>query len=343
MVLLVLAAMVVVPGGTAAADHLSWKPTPTGTDAQLRGLSAVSRQVAWASGQRGTVLRTVDGGRTWASVGPPGTADLDFRDIEAFDARTAVVLSIGPGEQSRIYRTSDAGRTWTEAFRNAEEAAFYNCLAFFDHRNGLAAGDPVDGRFRVLSTSDGGRSWSVLPGAGMPEALPGEYGFSASGQCITVAGRSDAWIATGGSATARVLHSGDRGRTWTASDTPLASSESAGVFAVAFRTPRQGIAVGGDYLNPTGGADNLALTRDGGRTWAEPVNSPAGYRSAVTYHPLLGSTLLAVGPSGSDVSLDGGRRWWQFDDGSFDSVDCGRDGACWASGDDGRVATLRLG
>jgi photosystem II stability/assembly factor-like uncharacterized protein len=343
IVLLVLAALVVAPGGTAAAGPLAWRLTPTGTDAQLRGLSVIDRKVAWASGARGTVLRTVDGGRSWRQVGPPDAAELDLRDIEAFDARTAVAMTIGNGEDSRIYRTTDGGRTWTETFRNTEPAAFYNCVAFFDRRHGLATGDPVDGEFRILSTSDGGRSWQRVPGEGIPPALEGEFEFSASGQCITVAGKRDAWIATGGSTVARVLHSSDRGRTWTASDTPLLSGPSAGVFAVAFRTPRQGIAIGGDFENPTGGEDNLALSSDGGQTWREPVNSPAGYRSAVTYHPFLGSVLLAVGPTGSDVSVDGGRRWHQFDGGSFDTVECGRDGACWASGEKGRVATLRFG
>ncbi|MBB4904722.1 WD40/YVTN/BNR-like repeat-containing protein [Actinophytocola algeriensis] len=338
--LLVLAALLTVPT-TASATALTWRLLPSGTDAQFRGLSAVNRHVAWVSGTKGTVLRTVDGGRTWARVGPPDTEDLDFRDIEAFDARTAVALSIGPGESSRIYRTTDGGRTWTETFRNTEPAAFYNCVAFWDARNGLAVGDPVDGEFRVLTTSDGGRTWARV--TGLPPALPGEYQFSASGQCVTVAGHKDAWLATGGSTVARVLHSSDRGRTWTASETPLASSESAGVFAVAFRNPRTGIAIGGDYANPTSGADALALTRDGGKTWREPETAPAGYRSGVAYHPFLPTVLIAVGPTGSDVSVDGGRHWRQFHDGSFDSVDCTRDGACWASGAKGAVGALTLG
>jgi photosystem II stability/assembly factor-like uncharacterized protein len=343
IVLLVLAALVTVPAGAASAGSLSWRLSPTGTDAQLRGLSVLSRDVAWASGSKGTVLRTVNGGRSWRQVGPPDTATLELRDIEAFDARTAVAMTIGNGPDSRIYRTTDGGATWTETFRNTEAAAFYDCMAFFDQRHGLVAGDPVDGRFRILSTSDGGRSWTRVPDTGIPPALEGEFEFAASGQCITTSGPRDAWIATGGGATARVLHSGDRGRTWTVSDTPLLSNPSAGVFAVAFRTPRQGIAIGGDFQNPAGGAHNLALTRDGGRTWREPVNSPAGYRSGVTYHPFLASVLFAVGPNGSDVSVDGGRRWHQFDDGTFDTVDCGRDGACWASGAQGRVATLQFG
>ena len=338
--LLVLAALLTAPSG-ASATSLTWRTVPTGTDAQFRGLSAVSKNVAWVSGQRGTVLRTVDGGRNWLQAGPPDTADLDFRDIEAFDAKTAVALSIGNGESSRIYRTGDGGRTWTETFRNTEPAGFYNCLAFWDASNGLAVGDPVDGEFRVLTTADGGRTWTRV--TGLPPALAGEYEFSASGQCVTVAGRKDAWLATGGASVARVLHSADRGRTWTVSETPLVSSESAGVFAVAFRDPRTGIAIGGDYANPTSGTDALALSRDGGKTWRLPVTAPAGYRSAVTYHPFLPSALIAVGPTGSDLSLDGGRHWRQFYDGSFDSVDCARDGACWASGARGAVGTLTLG
>ncbi|HEV2779450.1 MAG TPA: oxidoreductase [Actinophytocola sp.] len=322
---------------------LTWQLSPTGVAARFRGLSAVSRNVAWVSGSLGTVLRTTDGGRSWRNVSPPDVAGLQFRDIEAFDAHNAVILSIGEGEASRVYRTTDGGASWTETFRNTEPTAFYDCMAFFDRRHGLALSDPVGGKFRVLSTSDGGGSWTVLPDGGMPPALTGEFAFAASGQCLTVAGGRDAWIATGGGAQARVLHSADRGRSWTVSVTPLASSSSAGVFATAFRNRHDGIAVGGDFANPANGVDALAFTRDGGRTWAEPSTAPQGYRSGVTFHPWFPGVAFAVGPTGSDVTLDGGRGWRQFDAGSFDTVDCTRDGSCWASGEQGRVATLRLG
>jgi photosystem II stability/assembly factor-like uncharacterized protein len=155
-----------------------------------------------------------------------------------------------------------------------------------------------------------------------------------------VFGGRDAWIATGGGATARVLHSRDRGRTWTASDTPLATNPTAGAFATAFRSPHDGIAVGGDLLNEPGGVHAAAITRDGGRTWTEPATAPQGYRSAVTWWFNL--VPIAVGPNGSDVSLDGGRNWRPFSTASFDAVDCTWDGACWASGARARVATLSL-
>ncbi|MCP3800774.1 YCF48-related protein [Allokutzneria sp. A3M-2-11 16] len=331
-----VALLVLAPLPAVAAES-PWQLTPTNTEARFRGLSAVSDQVAWAGGSGGVVLRTVDGGRAWQRVDPPGATTLQFRDIHAFDDQRAVVLSIGEGADSRVYRTSDGGRSWQLAFQNAEPKAFYDCLTFFDSRNGIALSDPVGGKFRILSTSDSGRSWTVLPDKGMPPALAKEAAFAASGQCLVSSGRRDAWFATGGGERSRVFHTADRGRTWQVSESPVAASESAGIFGMAFTGKRHGIAVGGDFANATG-ASTVALTSDGGRTWQTGPNQLGGYRSGIAVRT---SSVLAVGPTGSDVSRDGGRTWTRLDEGSFDTVDCTPDGACWASGERGRIAKLR--
>ncbi|MGW1074672.1 oxidoreductase [Streptomyces sp. NPDC002537] len=319
-----------------------WESGDSGTDARFRGLAAVSRSTAWVAGTKGTVLLTRDGGRGWRNVSPPGAGALEFRDVAAFDGRRAVVLAIGEGEASRVFRTDDAGATWTETFRNTDPRAFYDCLTFFDARHGIALGDPVDGRFRVLATGDGGRSWRMLPPDGMPAALPGEAAFAASGQCLVSSGGRDAWIATGGAAVSRVLHSADRGRTWTATGTPVPAEDPArGVFGLAFRDRAHGIAVGGDYRagQPSGRA--AAVTRDGGAHWIPAVAPPPAYRSGVAWLPHSRGTALAVGPTGTDVTTDGGRSWHGVDTGSYDTVDCAPGGGCWAAGEKGRIARLR--
>ena len=339
--LLGLLAVAAVSMAVSGGDHsYSWQLSPTGSTARLRGLSVVSDDVVWASGSVGTVLRTTNGGSTWQSVGPPGTANLQFRDIEAFDANTAVILSIGTGTDSRIYRTTDGGATWQLVFVNAEPTAFYDCMTFFDKHRGLALSDPVDGRFRILGTSDGGQTWSIVA-ADMPPALPLEFAFAASGQCITSSGGRDAWFATGGDAVARVFHSTDRGLTWTVANTPVRSGPSAGIFALAFRDHQHGLAVGGDFLAPTASPDAFALSDDGGASWSLVAAAPDEYRSGA--HLVTGTTALAVGPSGSDVSVDQGLSWTRFDGGSFDTVDCAGGFACWASGEQGRVAKLVRG
>ncbi|MFI1375226.1 WD40/YVTN/BNR-like repeat-containing protein [Streptomyces longwoodensis] len=340
-----LVALTAVPAQAHApagrpAPH--WQLKDTGApDVRFRGLAAVGRDTVWVAGTGGTVLRTTDGGGTWRDVSPPGAEDLQFRDVEAFDARHAVVLAIGEGEASRVYRTDDGGGTWTESFRNTDTRAFYDCLTFFDRRHGLALSDPVDGKFRVLSTGDGGRSWSVLPDAGMPAALEGEAGFAASGQCLVASGPRDVWLATGGAAHARVLHSADRGLTWTAAATPVPAGDPArGVFALAFRDRAHGLAVGGDYRADQPSPRAAATTADGGRTWRPAATPPPAYRSGVAWLPHSRAAALAVGPTGTDLTTDGGRTWRALDTGSYDTVDCAPDPVCWAAGEHGRVARL---
>jgi photosystem II stability/assembly factor-like uncharacterized protein len=338
LLLAALCGLVGVSLASAGTRGFAWHDTPTGSAGRLRGLSAVSSTTAWASGSLGTVLRTTDRGETWQQVGPPGTQDLQFRDIEAFDADHAVILSIGPGSDSRIYVTADGGQTWELTFVNPDPNAFFDCMTFYDSRRGLALSDPPDGlHFRVIATDDGGLSWHVT-GAQMPEALPGEFAFAASGQCITTDHGRRAWFGTGGAAQARVFRSDDGGASWSVAPTPLNSGPTAGIFALAFRGQQHGLAVGGDFLAETASPDNFARTADGGSSWNLLPAAPPEYRSGATW--LDGHTALAVGPSGSDVSTDAGATWQRFDDGSLDTVDCARPTACWASGANGRVAYL---
>ncbi len=331
-------AVLAAGSGFTSVVNPSWQLTDTGvTTVRFRGLSPVSSKVAWVAGTAGTILRTVDGGRTWQSVGPAGTAELQFRDIEAFDARHAVALTIGEGTDSRIYTTSDGGATWASSFQNDDPAAFYDCITFLDRRHGLALSDPVGGKFRILATADGGRSWRVRSTAGMPDALAGEFAFAASGTCLVAAG-GKAFFATGGGATSRVFSSSDGGRSWSVTDTPIPSGPSAGIYSLAFRDRTHGIAVGGDFAVPTAAPDGAAYLR--GHTWTVARTVPGEYRSGAAWvgH---GPWALAVGPTGSDLSRDGGHTWKRFDTGTFDAVLCAHDGSCWASGDLGRVAKLR--
>lgn len=323
----------------AAADQRPprWQPVPTGSDQQYRGLDAVDERVAWVGGSAGEVLRTTNGGRTWKDVSPPDTAGLLFRDVEAHSAKRASVMSIGFGEESRIYTTTDGGRRWRLAFLNDDPNAFYDCMDFFaGGRRGLALSDPVGGKFRIAATKDGGESWQVLPNDRMPPAVEGEFAFAASGTCLVAHGERDAWFGSGGGAS-RVFRTRDGGRSWSVTEAPIPAAEAGGVFSLAFRNSREGVMVGGDFTAPANGVKASGFTRDGGASWRSGGDL-GGYRSGVDW--LKGDTLIAVGPTGSDVSHDGGRRWKAFDTAPYDAVDC-VDRTCWASGPEGAVAVLR--
>ncbi len=313
----------------------------SGVTVRLRGVSAVNRRVAWASGDKGTYARTTDGGRTWSAGVVSGAEGLDFRDVDAFDANTAYLLAIGEGERSRIYKTVDGGRHWTLPFQNRRAKAFYDCMAFWTRARGLAISDPVEGRFLVVTTDDGGRTWKEQNAEAMPSALAGEGAFAASGTCVAVGGKSDAWFGTGGPEGARVFRSHDGGRSWEVSKTPLATGKAAGVFSLTFWGA--GAIVGGDYTLEKEAAGNAATSDDGGEGWLGVVERrPAGYRSCVArVAGTRGPLLIAVGPSGSDYSTDGGRTWTPLGTEGFHALSVARGGeAAWAVGEQGRIARL---
>jgi photosystem II stability/assembly factor-like uncharacterized protein len=293
-----------------------WTPQTSGFAGRLRGVSAATEKVAWASGTGGTVLRTEDGGATWKKLAlpeDPALARIDFRDIDAIDARTAYVLSIPASNNvspSRIYKTTDAGVTWTLQFKDDEPNGFYDAMAFWDADHGVVMGDSIGGQFRILITDNGGRTWTKVPQSALPPALPNEGAFAGSGTNVTVLGKTDAWIGTGAGPKCRVLRTADRGKSWTVAETPIAATGSAGIFSVAFRDRNHGVVVGGDYSKEKEAVDNVATTSDGGRTWTLVKDRGlSGFRSVVKYVPGTKMSLVAVGPQGADTSEDDGRTW----------------------------------
>lgn len=327
--------------GIPAAVQGQWTYVASGTTAELRGLSAPSGLLVWASGARGTVVRSLDGGRTWLADSVPGASALDFRAVFAHDDGAGLVASAGEAEKglAKIYATSDGGRQWHPVYSTDTKGAFLDAIAFWDQRNGIALSDPVDGRFFLLVTSDKGATWTRIPPERLPPVLTGEAAFAASGSSLVVKGASEVWIGTGGGGRGRVMHSEDRGRSWTVHDTPVhATGPAAGIFALAFLDARRGVAVGGDYTQPRLGATSVALTSDGGRTWRAAASPPAAYLSGVAY---AGSPdrLVAVGLAGTFVSRDSGNTWVQTDSVPLNSVRfAGRAG--FAVGPRGRVARM---
>lgn len=322
----------------ALAAAQIWSLQSSGVKASLRGVGAVSAQVAWASGSGGTWLRTGDGGVTWTAGKVPGAETLDFRALHAVDADSAYLMSIGPGEQSRVYQTTDAGSHWKLLFTNPDAKGFFDAMAFWNASHGILLGDAVDGRMTIFTTADSGAHWTRRE---TPRALEAEGAFAASNSCLIVRGSAEAWFATGGKGAARVFHSTDGGKTWTAAATPIRNdSASAGIFSLAFADARHGIAVGGDYTKPGDPAQNIALTSNGGKTWTESFGSPpAGFRSAVVYLPDA-RRWIATGTSGSDVSSDGGQTWRTFDHGAFNALAFASRAAGWAVGPQGRIAAI---
>lgn len=326
-----------------------WEPQNTGKNVSFRGVCAISAQACWVSGTKGTVLRTTDAGKTWESVGPPNCDSLDFRDIEAWDEKTAVIMS--SGEEDRIYRTEDGGETWSLVFEHPDRSAFFDGLAFIDGNTGWLMGDPINGQLLILKTVDGGRTWTELPHDRLPQIEEGEAGFAASGTNIVAVSPTGFAIALGGAKpgeefeTSRIVSTQDDGVTWTAQIVPISRSEAGGMFSLCMIDRNTWTTVGGNYKQPDETKQTSARTQDGGLSWKEVTQAPlSGYRSCVAHGvDLLSNPLLiAVGPNGTDLSKDLGESWQRISDEGFHALDFSPDRkAGWAAGSDGRIARWR--
>ncbi|MFB2120902.1 WD40/YVTN/BNR-like repeat-containing protein [Parapedobacter sp. 2B3] len=331
-----IAALLLCATGSQAQD-VELTILQKGRSTSIRGVSVVDDSVAWVSGSDGWIGRTADRGETWHWGRTVGYETTDFRDIEAFSSNEAVIISAG--SPLVILLTEDGGQTWRETHRDERPEVFFDGMDFWDDRQGIAYGDPIGGVMQLLKTTDGGASWQTISHTANIRLADGEAGFAASGTGIRTLDGGHVFIATGGSR-ARLLHSADGGDTWAANGCPMAQgSASTGIFSIAFRNDRQGIAVGGDYQRDERTNDAVYLTSDGGTNWVAPGKGTNGYRSSVEY--LNANTVVASGTSGVDISFDGGLHWHALSGESFHVVRKAKHGS-WIllAGADGRIATL---
>ena len=339
-----LLALLALTLGLPRARAQSWVTLTSGIDTNLRGISAAKIAATghiaiWASGSHDVILRSVDDGATWTRLSIPGQPELDFRGIVAFDDKIAYLVSSGEGNKSKIHKTIDGGINWELQYTDLNNAFFLDSIACSSPTNCFALGDPINGRFLLLKTTDGHR-WNPLPPQDLPTALPKEGAFAASNSNLLVISESELFVVTGAFA-ARVLHTRDGGKTWTASAAPIAADNAtSGIFSITRSSVGSLAAVGGDYANPGVGSRIAAFSEDRSKTWQSPAQQPGGYRSAVVSTD--GQALLAAGPSGSDVSIDAGLHWKTFTAPSLNALFTLDSQHVYAAGGRGTVAQFRI-
>jgi photosystem II stability/assembly factor-like uncharacterized protein len=310
-----------------------------GEHTSLRGLSVVNDKIVWVSGSNGAVGRSLDGGSTWQWITVKGYEKRDFRDIEAFDAKTAVIMAVD--EPAELLKTTDGGKTWKNVYENATPGMFLDAMEFWNYDSGIVLGDPIGGRFFVVRSFDGGDTWHEIPFIEMPEADSGEACFAASGTCVRSLDRGEACFVSGGRRSRLFIR--DR-----KIDLPLnQGTETTGANSVAVQDNKkrnggkQLVVVGGDFSRDSSSEKNCSLTHDGGKTWIAPLEPPHGYRSCVEYTGK--DRLICCGISGVDISTDGGMHWQLISTEGFHVCRKAKKGkAVFLAGGDGRIARLAL-
>ena len=311
----------------------------SGRKTSIRGLSVVSNSVAWVSGSNGWTALSRDAGKSWKWKQVPGYEKFDFRDIEAFSAANAIIVSAG--SPAVVLLTTDSGLNWKEVYRNDSPEIFLDGMDFWDPKNGIIYGDPIQGKMQLLKTSDSGLSWQNISHNLNVSLIEGEASFAASGTAIRCLKKGSTFIVTGG-VQSRIFVIKNFGDTWKVYPCPIIQGTSTtGPFSIAFSNRNEGLAVGGDYQKDTLGINNLVLTKDGGKTWKIPLKGPKGFKSAIEF--ITSKKLIATGTSGTDISVDGGKSWNNVSNQSYNSVRKAKSGS-WIllAGNDGKISELRM-
>ena len=298
----------------------------------FRGIAALNDSVVWVSGNFGTFGKSLDGGEHWVFGKIPGADSLQFRDIQLFDRKAALLM--GSGYPTTIYKTTNGGLDWHQVYYNPDSSFFLDGMDFWPDGNGLALGDPINGKFVLLRTEDYGDTWE-LDTVNAPDAIPGEAAFAASGTAIRCHAVNQVTFVSGG-AQARVFTSNDRGNSWSISVLPIqAGNNTKGAFSFD-RFANHIVVVGGDYDH---NADTIATG-----AWSNDLtnfNLVQGlpYQSSVAFHN--DSIVLSVGTSGCFVSFNSGMTWTLFSGDELHAVTKSQSGEkLFVSGPHGRIGFI---
>lgn len=309
----------------------------SGTNTSIRGLSVVNDNVIWVSGSKGTVGRSSNGGKTWKWMIVKGFENKEFRDIEAFDASTAIIMAVS--EPAYILKTIDGGESWKVVYENKDKGMFLDAMEFWNEKAGIVIGDPINGRFFISRTFDGGNSWQNIPFDKRPVADSGEACFAASGTNIRVLDRDEAVFVSGGVKSRLFV------RDKTTRLPIIQGQETTGANSIAvwdklkMKGGKRMIVVGGDFKADSSRSKNCSYTNDGGQTWETPHTPPHGYRSCVEYFSK--TDVISCGLNGVDYSNDGGKNWKWISKESFHVVRASKLGAAiYLAGEKGKIGKI---
>src|SRR3954447_2511776 len=281
-------AVLILPAATQAAPvdvaHAGWSwgsPLPQGDN--LTSV-AFQGQRGYAVGEFGTMLRSDDGGSSWAGVSTGLTEDLDL--VRMISPDSVVVAGGCP-----VRRSDDGGKTFRRLPWTASDArctAGVASLAF----PSATVGYLLLGNGNVLRSSDSGKTWSRRT------AVPGTPATSAASR-IAPSDLEFTSVDTGFAATTGgdVFYTTDGGSTWTpVLQLPFSMRD------LDFPTANVGYAVGA--------APAALKTTDGGATWHElglPEDTPEVAKISCSGT----DTCLAITADGDRLlrTTDGGASW----------------------------------
>jgi photosystem II stability/assembly factor-like uncharacterized protein len=270
------------------AQTRGWTRQRVGSLAWLHAVFFLDENRGWAVGSRGTLLATMDGGKSWQAK-PQPTVDV-LRDVYFTDEQDgwlvceANLYELKGKDDPRTYlmQTTDGGESWKRINILGNDVNARLVRTIFSQGRGWAFGEEGV----IFTTRDSGLTWTRLQSPTRHLLLGGSFVDQYRG-----------WLVGAGST---VIQTSDGGETWQVSRLTDSGRGAVRFAATSFVDNRLGWTVG------SGGS--IYRTVNGGRTWQQQTSGVATDLFDVEF--LDAREGWAVGAEGTIIyTNDGGLHW----------------------------------
>ncbi len=290
--------------------EVAWFKQTSSITTKLNCVFGLDTLHAWAAGENGVILKTLNGGASWQSINTFST--FNIKDIYFINENTGWAVGADGKGNSVIIKTNNNGATWTRWYGSATNGLHAN------HMTDALAGWNVGEAGKIEKTADGGANW-LAQSSGVTSVLRSVHFSSAE----------TGWVVGDNGV---ILKTSNAGYNWVSQNSG-ASHSLTGVFFVSDQV---------GWISTSSG--QILATENGGAAWNSKTLGETNLQDICFVDEFLGYT---VGNGGAiHKTYDGGDNWAADNSGvsvNLNALHVVTSTCGWAVGDGGTILRLRRG
>lgn len=257
------------------------------------------------------MYKSVNGGKSWTSIGLEKTGHIGAVEIHPSDSNTVFVAAIGqafqPNPERGIYRTKDGGKSWKKILFIADTIGVADLELAPDNPNIIYAAawrverkpwTIISGGMEggIYKSVDGGDNWTKLSN-GLPDGVIGKIDLAVSADDPNrLYALIEAPVGKGG-----LYRSDNRGENFELVSTQKDLLDRPFYYCNVDANPMNADVV---YVNST----RFFRSQNGGKTWKR-LPTPHGDNHDMWINPKDSSIFVQANDGGVNITLNGGKSW----------------------------------
>ncbi|MFT5777787.1 MAG: photosystem II stability/assembly factor-like uncharacterized protein [Crocinitomicaceae bacterium] len=317
---------------TLSVNAQTWNQIQTGTTKNLYAIDFPSANIGYIGGDSSILLKTIDGGQTWAEMPVTGASNPDLYQIVDIDFVSETTGYIS-NDYGGTYITVDGGINWTP-FGNLASNMCYSQTMYIDNQDHLFMGGAGCFQGAMIEEYDAGTWNSVL----------NDPIFWNADHHVKEISFGDANIGLAAVKNEYILRTTDAGASWDSIRIDLLGVDA---YLTSVKMVDNLVAFAG--YNDNGGGFGILRTSDGGLTWIQDMNSATFYYPSfncvhiASNGDVYSGTTPSTGPNGVIFESIDGINWTYEDvDESINGMSSYGSDVTFAVGDSGYLVVNTL-